>query len=119
VRDIKPTSIIALITLFLAGHHSSNAVNLFECFGQALASHNYKIRHVPYTNLDGIISTHAYFIKRAAAVIFVASIANCEPQVRVLAAKKPLMVLAQNTSVLQSYSEPTLESTFHIVSLQE
>ena len=80
------------------------ALDPFKCFGRALASHNYKIRHVPYTTLDGTIGTHAYFIKRAAAVIIVTSVTNCEPRVKVLAAGKPLMVLTWNIPVLQDYS---------------
>jgi hypothetical protein len=85
---------------FQAHHHMGTALDPFECFGRALASHNYKIRHVPYTTPDGIIGTHAYFIKRAAAVIFVTSVTYCEPRVKVLAAGKPLMVLTWNIPVL-------------------
>jgi hypothetical protein len=110
--------IIVLLTPFQAHHHVGTALDPFEYFGQALVLHKYKIRHVLYTTLDGIIGTHAYFIKRAAAVIFVMSVTNCDPRVKVLAAGKPLMVVMWNIPVLQEYSEPTLESMFDIVSLK-
>jgi hypothetical protein len=82
-----------------------NGFDPLECVGQALASHNCKIRHIPYANQDGIVSTHAYFIKRAAAVIFVMSetkLTNCGPQVEVAFTAKaltdggPLMVVMWN-----------------------
>jgi len=90
------------------------ATILLRAWGRKLQ----QIRHVPYTTPDGIIGTHAYFIKRAAAEIFVTGVTNCEPRVKVLAARKPLMVLTWNIPVLQEYSEPTLESPFNIVSLK-
>jgi hypothetical protein len=102
---LKPTDIVVLLTP--AHYHARIALDPFECFDQALASHNYKIRHVPYTISNGIISTHAYFIKNAAAVIFITSVANCEPKVKVLAAEKPLMVLTWN---MKDYFEPTIKS---------
>lgn len=45
----------------------------FEPLGRALARRHPYIRHVPYTAGGGITSTHAAFIRRAAAVVFVIS----------------------------------------------
>jgi hypothetical protein len=63
-----------------------------EWFGQALAN-DWNIRHVPYTNEDGITSTHAPFIKRAAAVILFTSEPRYENQVKALSSGVPLMVI--------------------------
>lgn len=118
VRNKKPANIIVLLTPFptQARNGMENGFDPFECFGQALASHNCKIRHVPYTNQDGIVSTHAYFIKRAAAVIFVMSETNCGPQVEAAFTTKaltdggPLMVVMWNMHLI-----PTLRDFDNII----
>ncbi|KAK7741062.1 hypothetical protein SLS53_005127 [Cytospora paraplurivora] len=45
----------------------------FEPLGRALARYHPWVRHVPYTPRGGITSTHAGFIRRAKAVVFVIS----------------------------------------------
>lgn len=60
VRNIQPTGFVALLTPFLgpARRDVDNAYDPLERFGQALANHHWNVRHVPYTNEDGITSIH-------------------------------------------------------------
>ncbi|KAI0146323.1 hypothetical protein GGR57DRAFT_286604 [Xylariaceae sp. FL1272] len=83
-------------------HHSMDP---FEPFGRALASKHPWIRHVPYTARNGITETHIEFIKRAKAIIFVASGAAASGQLsqvdiaqasRNASDDKPFIVVACN-----------------------
>ncbi|ROV87983.1 hypothetical protein VPNG_10337 [Cytospora leucostoma] len=56
-----------------AGGGGSGTQDPFEPLGRALARYHPWVRHVPYTPRGGITSTHAGFIRRARAVVFVIS----------------------------------------------
>ncbi|KAH6626961.1 hypothetical protein B0J18DRAFT_444171 [Chaetomium sp. MPI-SDFR-AT-0129] len=75
----------------------------FEPFGQALAKHHSRVRHVPYTPRGGITSTHKAHIDLAAIVIFVISGPSYQGQpsqitlaedARALCKSQPMIIVA-------------------------
>ncbi|KAI1261324.1 hypothetical protein F5Y18DRAFT_209277 [Xylariaceae sp. FL1019] len=90
-----------VVPLTTTTDHSST--DPFEPFGRALASRHPWIRHVPYTARNGITETHVEFIKRAKAIIFIASGASTSGQLsqvdiaqasRNVSDDKPFVVIA-------------------------
>ena len=75
IRNLKPADVIFLLTpvVIPVSNDPRDTTDPFECFGNALRSHDNKVRHVPYTTRNGITSTHVGMIKRATVVVFVMS----------------------------------------------
>ncbi|XDG02110.1 hypothetical protein ABKA04_001725 [Annulohypoxylon sp. FPYF3050] len=74
-RILGDGDIVVLLTPVVAPAQPdvSGGSDPFEPFGRALAARHPWIRHVPYTSRNGMTGTHAGFIKRAKAVVFVIS----------------------------------------------
>lgn len=140
MRNLRPTDVIVLLTpvVIPVSQDPGDTADPFECFGRALASRHPRIRHVPYTNTNGITSTHVGFVKRATVVIFVLSEigrSGDSPQVhaahviQALTHERPLLIVLTCNSedplqfskhfptIIQSkdYSRPTLELTASLI----
>jgi hypothetical protein len=96
--------LLVLLTPVVAPSAPSAAMTSdpFEPLGRRLAGYHPWVRHVPYTARGGISSTHAGFIKRATAIIFVISGAPAQGQpsqvelfdvARSLAEPRPVIVI--------------------------
>lgn len=70
---VERGDIILLLTPVVLPVEQNSSQDPFEPLGRSLAKFHPWIRHVPYTSQGGITSTHAGFIKRAKAVVFVIS----------------------------------------------
>jgi GNAT superfamily N-acetyltransferase len=140
IRNLRPTDVIVLLTpvVIPVSQDPVDTADPFECFGRALASRHPRIRHVPYTNTNGITSTHVGFVKRATVVIFVMSEisrSGDSPQIQAahvtqaLTHERPLLIVLTCNSqdplqfakdfptIIQSkdYSRPTLELTASLI----
>ncbi|ROV87503.1 hypothetical protein VMCG_10500 [Cytospora schulzeri] len=65
--------LILLLTPVVVPIEQESGQDPFEPLGRGLARYHPWVRHVPYTSRGGITTTHAGFIKRAKAVVFVIS----------------------------------------------
>lgn len=72
-KILEREDLILLLTPVVLPLEQDSARDPFEPLGRGLAKYHPWIRHVPYTSRGGITSTHAGFIKRAKAVVFVIS----------------------------------------------
>ncbi|KUI61080.1 hypothetical protein VP1G_08276 [Cytospora mali] len=72
-KILERGDIILLLTPLVLPIEQDSSQDPFEPLGRGLARYHPWIRHVPYTSQGGITSTHAGFIKRAKAVVFVIS----------------------------------------------
>ena len=140
VRNLRPADVIVLLTpvVIPVSHDPADLTDPFECFGDAMRTRHSRIRHVPYTNRNGITSTHVSVIKRATVVIFVISEAPRSgdvPQIdaahvtQVWAEERPLLIVLTCSSqhlqqlskdfptIIQSkdYTKPTLEKTVSFI----
>ena len=140
IRNLHSTDVIVLLTpvVIPVSHDPGDLTDPFECFGDAMRTRHPRIRHVPYTNRNGITSTHVGVIKRATVVIFVISEAprpGDAPQIdaahvtQVLAEERPLLIVLTCSSqhlqqlskdfptIIQSkdYTKPTLEKTVSFI----
>lgn len=113
----------------------------FECFGRALESRHYRIRHRPYENSSGITATIRQFIRQSRVIILVlagSETAGQTPQINVVHAhvtvsaagddKRVIIVVADSSSeswrrldgfptVIQAadYSRTSLERTVSVI----
>jgi beta-N-acetylhexosaminidase len=115
IRSHKPTlsafaglqesDILLLLTPIVRPVHPPDGepIDPFEVLGRALASRHSRVRHVPYSAENGVTSTHAAFINRAAAVVLVTCNAvrpTQNPQIRhaktmrAICKGKPLIAVA-------------------------
>lgn len=143
IKNLKPSDVIVLLTPVVVpvSRDPGDTADPFECFGRALALRHPKIRHVPYTNRNGITSTHVGFIKRATVVIFVLSDTSLSEEVggspqieaahvtQALADERPLLIVltcnsqelpqfAENFPTIiksRDYSKPILEMTASVI----
>lgn len=109
IRDLEVTDVVLLLTPMVpqVGEDADGA-DPFECFGRALESRHSRIRHQPYTNRDGITSSHVAFIRRSKVVILVVNDLNISSQTphidaahvtRVVAGDdKPVIIVLTNSS---------------------
>ena len=72
-KILERGDILLLLTPVVLPVEQGSGRDPFEPLGIGLAKYHPWIRHVPYTSRGGITSTHAGFIKRAKAVVFVIS----------------------------------------------
>ncbi|TVY29038.1 hypothetical protein LHYA1_G002266 [Lachnellula hyalina] len=71
VKSLKETDVIILLTPVTIPISSdpTDTSDPFEPLGRSLAKRHSRIRHVPYTQRNGITSTHLGFIKRGHVII--------------------------------------------------
>jgi GNAT superfamily N-acetyltransferase len=102
IRNLQPTDVILLLTPIVdpIDQNEENISDPFEYFGRALLARHSRIRHSPYTNPNGITSTHVGYIKRSKVVILVVNDATVDGHTPQIDAAHVTRVVADNTPVV-------------------
>ncbi|KAB8299759.1 hypothetical protein EYC80_000012 [Monilinia laxa] len=71
IRSLRESDVLVLLTPVVVpvSRDVTDTSDPFECFGRSLAKRHAKVRHIPYTQRNGITSTHLGFIKRSHIII--------------------------------------------------
>ncbi|QSZ35812.1 hypothetical protein DSL72_006934 [Monilinia vaccinii-corymbosi] len=71
IRSLRESDVLVLLTPVVVpvSRDVTDTSDPFECFGRSLAKRHAKVRHVPYTQRNGITSTHLGFIQRSHIII--------------------------------------------------
>ncbi|KAE9374486.1 hypothetical protein N431DRAFT_455239 [Stipitochalara longipes BDJ] len=71
VRNLRETDVIVLLTpvVIPISHNPTDTSDPFEPLGRSLAKRHSRVRQIPYTQRNGITSTHLGFIKRGHVII--------------------------------------------------
>ncbi|KAI9743886.1 MAG: hypothetical protein M1818_002620 [Claussenomyces sp. TS43310] len=102
IRNLDSKDVLVLITPIAIPVQCDplDTSDSFECFGHALEHYHSRIRHIPYTNTNGITSTHVGFMKRAAFIIFVLDTCSACTYDSHTEAAKIILARAHQTPVL-------------------
>ncbi|ESZ92292.1 hypothetical protein SBOR_7332 [Sclerotinia borealis F-4128] len=70
-RSLRESDVLVLLTPVVTpvSQEVTDTSDPFECLGRSLAKRHKKVRHIPYTQRNGITSTHLGFIKRSHVII--------------------------------------------------
>ncbi|KAI9646771.1 hypothetical protein NHQ30_004770 [Ciborinia camelliae] len=71
IRSLRESDVLVLLTPVVVpvSQDVTDTSDPFECLGRSLAKRHAKVRHIPYTQRNGITSTHLGFIKRSHVII--------------------------------------------------